>query len=84
MTDWKTSSKGQNKMYAERDKYVTKLKHIESDLITLKNNIGFFSNSKNAEALIKDVERKIAMNEEQIVYLKEKIRVIDSVEDTAE
>lgn len=84
MTDWKTSSKGQNKMYAERDKYVTKLKHIESDLITLKNNIGFFSNSKNAEALIKDVERKIEMNEEQIVYLKEKIRVIDSVEDTAE
>jgi hypothetical protein len=84
MTDWKTSSKGQNKMFAERDKYVTKLKHIESDLTTLKNNIGFFSNSKNAEALIKDVERKIEMNEEQIVYLKEKIRVIDSVEDTAE
>ena len=40
--------------------------------------------SKNAEALIKDVEKKIEMNEEQIVYLKEKIRVIDSVEDTAE
>lgn len=84
MTDWKSSSKGQNKMFAERDKYVTKLKHIESDLITLKNNIGFFSNSKNAEALIKDVEKKIEMNEEQIIYLKEKIRVIDSVEDTAE
>jgi hypothetical protein len=84
MTDWKSSSKGQNKMFAERDKYVTKLKHIESDLITLKNNIGFFANSKNAEALIKDVEKKIEMNEEQIVYLKEKIRVIDSVEDTAE
>jgi hypothetical protein len=80
MTDWKTSSKGQNKMFAERDKYVTKLKHLENDLITLKNNIGFFADSKNAEALIKDVERKIAMNEEQIVYLKEKIRVIDDVD----
>ncbi|MBP7509298.1 MAG: DUF349 domain-containing protein [Prolixibacteraceae bacterium] len=80
MTDWKTSSKGQNKMFAERDKYATKLKHLENDLITLKNNIGFFADSKNAEALIKDVERKIAMNEEQIVYLKEKIRVIDDVD----
>ncbi len=82
MTDWKTSSKGQNKMFAERDKYATKLKHLENDLITLKNNIGFFANSKNAEALIKDVERKIALNEEQIVYLKDKIRVIDDVDYT--
>lgn len=48
-------------MYAERDKYVTKLKHIESDLITLKNNIGLLRKFKNAEALIKDVERKIEM-----------------------
>lgn len=82
MTDWKTSSKGQNKMFAERDKYAVKLKHLENDLITLKNNIGFFANSKNAEALIKDVERKIALNEEQIVYLKDKIRVIDDVDYT--
>lgn len=80
MTDWKTTSRGHNKLFAERDKYVSKLKQLESDLITLKNNIGFFSNSKNAEALIKDVKQKIKNNEEQIEYLKEKIRVIDDVE----
>jgi len=80
MTDWKTSNRGQNKMFAERDKYVSKLKQLESDLITLKNNIGFFANSKNAEALIKDVQQKIQNNEDQIVYLKDKIRVIDDVE----
>lgn len=80
VTDWKGMSRGHNKIYAERDKYIAKLKQLESDLITLKNNIGFFANSKNAEALIKDVKRKIENNEEQIVYLKEKIRVIDDVE----
>nr|MDA3930054.1 DUF349 domain-containing protein [Prolixibacteraceae bacterium] len=80
MSDWKTSSRGHNKMYAERDKYVYKLKQLESDLITLQNNIGFFANSKGAESLIKDVEQKIKNNEEQIEYLKEKIRVIDDVE----
>jgi hypothetical protein len=53
-------------------------------LVTLKNNVGFFANSKNAEALILDVERKIARNEEQITYLKEKIRVIDEVDDNEE
>lgn len=80
MSDWKSSSRGHNKMFAERDKYVSKLKQLESDLVTLKNNIGFFSNSKNAEALIKDVEQKIQNNEEQIIYLKDKIRVIDDIE----
>jgi hypothetical protein len=84
MTDWKTSSKGNNKMFAERDKYVIKLRQIESDLVTLKNNIGFFANSKNAEALIKDVEKKIQNNEEQIIYLKNKIKVIDDVDYTEE
>jgi hypothetical protein len=80
VTDWKTTSKGNNKMFAERDKYVAKLRQIESDLTTLKNNIGFFANSKNAEALIKDVEKKIENNEEQIIYLKNKIKVIDDMD----
>jgi hypothetical protein len=81
VTDWKTSNRSQGKVYAERDKYVNKMKHLENDLITLKNNIGFFSNSKNAEGLIKDVKRKIENAEEQIEYLKEKIRIIDRVDD---
>ncbi len=80
VVDWKGSSKGQNKMMAEREKSITKLKHLENDLITLKNNVGFFADSKNAEALIKDVKHKIARTEEQIEYLKDKIRTIDSVD----
>ncbi len=84
VTDMKSSSRGQNKVYAERDKFVSKLKQLESDLTTLKNNVGFFSNSKNAESLIKDVERKIANNEEQIEYLKDKIRIIDEAENNEE
>lgn len=80
VTDWKSTSRGHNKMFNERDKYVAKLKQLESDLVTLQNNIGFFASSKNAEALIKDVKQKIKNNEEQIEYLKEKIRVIDDIE----
>lgn len=80
MAEMNQASKGSNKLYLERDKHVSKLRQLESDLVTLKNNIGFFAQSKNAEALIRDVERKISQNEEQIAYLKEKIRVIDDVD----
>lgn len=81
MNDWSGSSKGSNKLRSERDKHVMKLKQLETDLITLKNNIGFFANSKNAEALINDVKKKIDQNEEQIKYLKDKIKVIDDLDD---
>ncbi len=76
-----TSSRGHNKMRFERDKYVTKLKQLESDLALLNNNIGFFANTKNAEALIGDVNKKIEDAKEKIKVLKEKIRIIDAMED---
>jgi hypothetical protein len=73
--------RGNNQMRFEREKYVSKLKQLESDLILLNNNIGFFANTKNAESLIDDVNRKIADTEEKIVFLKEKINIIDAMDD---
>ncbi len=76
-----TSSRGQNKMRFEREKYMTKLKQMENDLALLDNNVGFFANTKNAEALIEDVNQKIVVTKEKIEFLKEKIRIMDSMED---
>jgi hypothetical protein len=76
-----SSGKGQNKNRFEREKYMTKLKQMETDLALLDNNIGFFANTKNAEALIGDVNQKIANTKEKIEFLKEKIRIMDSMED---
>ncbi len=76
-----TSGRGQNKMRFEREKYMTKLKQMESDLALLDNNIGFFANTKNASALIEDVNQKIANTKEKIEFLKEKIRIMDAMED---
>jgi len=76
-----TSGRGQNKMRFEREKYMIKLKQMETDLALLDNNIGFFANTKNAEALIDDVNQKIASTKEKIEFLKEKIRIMDSMED---
>ncbi len=76
-----TTGRGQNKMRFEREKYMIKLKQMETDLALLDNNIGFFANTKNAEALIDDVNQKIASTKEKIEFLKEKIRIMDSMED---
>jgi hypothetical protein len=81
MSTFSESSRGQSKMRMEREKYMSKLKQLENDLVLLDNNIGFFTKSKNAEALIEDVKRKIEDTRQSIETLKEKIRVIDEMED---
>ena len=84
MVSFSESSRGQNKMRLERDKYMTKLKQLENDLVLLDNNIGFFAKSKNAESLIEDVQRKIEQTKEKIEFLKNKIRVIDEMDSSEE
>ena len=76
-----SSGRGQNKMRFEREKYMTKLKQMETDLALLDNNIGFFANTKNASALIDDVNQKIVNTKEKIEFLKEKIRIMDSMDE---
>ncbi|RIJ47721.1 DUF349 domain-containing protein [Maribellus luteus] len=80
MSNYSESMKGQNKMRMEREKYMTKLRQLENDLVLLDNNIGFFAKSKNAEALIKDVKKKIEVTKQKIEFLKDKIRVIDELD----
>jgi len=84
MVSFSESTRGQNKMRFERDKYMNKLKQLENDLVLLDNNIGFFAKSKNAESLIEDVQRKIEQTKEKIEFLKNKIRVIDEMDDSDE
>jgi hypothetical protein len=84
MASFSESSRGQNKMRLERDKYMNKLKQLENDLVLLDNNIGFFAKSKNAETLIKDVKRQIEQTKEKIELLKDKIRVIDEMDQSEE
>lgn len=74
------NQKGLSKIRIEREKYMIKLKQLENDLTLLDNNIGFFANSKNAQALIADVNQKIEDTREKIEMLKEKIRIIDDLD----
>jgi hypothetical protein len=69
------------KMNRERDKFISRLKKLENDIILWDNNIGFFAKSKNADAMIKEVQNKIDSAKDEIKVLEEKIKMIDSMTD---
>lgn len=46
------------------------------EIIQLENNLGFFANSKGADALKKEVERKVAQAKEKIVEIRAKLKMI--------
>ncbi len=65
----------------EREKYITRLKQMESDIVLWENNIGFFARSKNAETMIREVELKIESTKKNIELLNQKISLIDDLDD---
>ncbi len=74
------SPKASVKIRKDQEKFITRIKQLESDITIWENNIGFFSNSKNAESLIKDVSVKIENAKSSIKLLKEKLRMIDEMD----
>ena len=57
-----------------KDILIQQYKSLQSEIETFENNIGFFSASKNSEALIKQMESKITKAKEELHKLEEKIR----------
>ncbi len=74
-----SSPKGNNKMNFERDKYITRLRKLESEIKLWENNIGFFAKSKNAQAMINDVQQKIEAAKVEIKQLEDQINLIDNM-----
>ena len=62
----------------ERERLYNKVRQMEQDIALLENNIGFFSKSKNAEAMIADIREKIAKSKQELQDTIEKVRLIDA------
>jgi len=73
----KTNPKASRKLHNERDKFFTKIKQLEGDIVLWENNIGFFAKSTNADLMIKEVEDKIENAKKMIKILEEKVKMID-------
>ncbi len=73
----KANPKASRKVRNERDKFFTKIKQLEGDIVLWENNIGFFAKSPNADTMIKEVEDKIESAKKLIKTLEEKVKMID-------
>jgi hypothetical protein len=73
----KANPKASRKVRNERDKFFTKIKQLESDIVLWENNIGFFAKSTNADTMIREVEEKIENAKKLIKTLEEKVKMID-------
>jgi hypothetical protein len=80
LESFKLAKNPKEKFSAERAKIQNRIKQLQSDIITLENNIGFFSKSKNASSFIQDVEKKIAKGQIEISDLKEQLKQLNDVE----
>jgi len=74
----RSNPRAARKVRSEREKFYSKIKQLESDIVLWENNIGFFAKSANADTMIKEVEEKIADARRNIKLLEEKVRLIDS------
>ena len=68
---------GDRRLRSERERLYNKVRQMEQDIALLENNIGFFSKSKNADALVAEVKAKIERAKAEMAATIEKVRLID-------
>ena len=73
-------SGGEKRLRTERDKLYNRVRQLEQEIALLENNVGFFSKSKGAEAIIADVQEKIAKAKQEMADAIAKVKMIDGEE----
>ena len=64
----------QERPLSAKDQLIRKYTALQQEIETYENNIGFFAASKNSEALIAQMQKKIEKSKEDLAALKEQIR----------
>ncbi len=80
---WGDNPKSKVKANQERNKLVIKIRDLENEIALYENNIGFFNKSANAATMIRDIQNKIERAKQTIVELKNKLEIIDKMDDEA-
>ena len=74
-------ARGGRPQLSEKDRLIQKYNQLEQDVVTYENNIGFFSMSKNAEPLIKQMQERIVAAKAELKSLADQIRVLTETEE---
>ena len=62
----------------EKNFLTTKLARLRDDIVLWENNLGFFSNSKNAEILTAEFRKKIESAKKEVADLEYKIKMMNN------
>ena len=66
---------------SEKNQLLNQIEKMRSDLKLWENNLGFLANSKQADLLKQEFERKMDNTRKQIALLEAKIRILDEAAD---
>jgi hypothetical protein len=80
LENWKNEGQYNDRITQERNKIIGRLKQLENDITLWENNIGFFTKSKNSEALVRDFKNKIETGRRTIKMLNEKLDLIEEMD----
>ncbi|MBC7390971.1 MAG: DUF349 domain-containing protein [Opitutaceae bacterium] len=78
LDDLKSKPDAKNLLFKKEQFIKGKIKNLQTEADTLNNNLLFFSRSKNASSLAKDVENKVESLNKQILALEEELKLIKS------
>ncbi|MBN2639049.1 MAG: DUF349 domain-containing protein [Bacteroidales bacterium] len=77
LENFKTSNQGEQQILKERSHLYSKIKKLKEEIILWENNIGFFSDSKQSNALKLGFEKKIEQAKAELKSLNDKLKLID-------
>ena len=69
---------------SEKDRLLSQIEKMNSDLKLWENNLGFLANSKQADLLKQEFEKKMQHTRQQIALLEAKIRILDEAAENKE
>ena len=69
---------------SEKNTLLNKIDHLRADLSLWENNLGFLANSKQADLLKAEFEKKMQAARQQIALLEAKVRILDEAEKNKE
>ena len=81
LDDIRNKPRPQNKLRFEREKLMNKLQQLKNDIVVWENNIGFFAESKKADSMVRDFEKKIEIARKNIKLYEDKILMIDELDE---
>ena len=73
---------GKRNLSREKREFMDKIQNLQNDLNVWENNLGFLANSKQADLLKAEFDKKIEKAKAEIQLLKAKVKLLEEVEKT--